>query len=74
MAKDKVVELVTKEEIKKALCTITLETVDGRPTTYTGVAGYQLLGGVLVIMIHEGATFLVPTSQFTEATITGNKE
>ena len=74
MGKDKVVELVqgkpAKEDVKKALCTITLD----NGVVYENVAGYQLLEGVLIILIHEGATCLVPVISFNQATIEANKE
>jgi hypothetical protein len=75
MAKDKVVELVqgkpAKEDVKKALCTITLP---GENLVFKDVAGYQLLEGVLIILIHEGPTHLIPINSFNQAIITANKE
>lgn len=72
MGKDKVVKFdpVTAKEVKKALCTITLD----NGVVYENVAGYQLLEGVLIILIHEGATCLVPVISFNQATIEANKE
>lgn len=75
MARDKVVELVqdkpAKADVKKALCTITLP---GENLKFENVAGYQLLEGVLIILIHEGPTHLIPINSFNQATIQSNKE
>jgi hypothetical protein len=67
-------EKLSKEEVKKSLCTITLENKQRPSTVYQDVAGYQLIDNVLVILIQDGYTYLVPTSEFTEATITTYKE
>jgi hypothetical protein len=74
MSKDKVVDLVKKADVKKALCTITLHGGVDHIVEYEGVAGYQLIEGVLAILIHEGPTHLVPVISFNQATITANKE
>jgi hypothetical protein len=77
MSKDKVVDLVKKEEVKKALCTVNIITYDpvaDDVATYDNVAGYQLTGGCLVLLIHEGATHLIPTTSFDHVTIKANKE
>jgi hypothetical protein len=76
MSKDKVVKFdtVSAKEIKKALCTITVSTVGYGDRVFTDAAGYQLLEGNLVILIHEGATYIVPLKDVVEICIEANKE
>ena len=73
MSKDKVVDLVKKEDVKKALCTITVATQDGM-SEFTTVAGYQLLEGMLIVFTQEGLTHLIPINNIIDVTITANKE
>ena len=79
MAKDKVVELVqgkpAKEDVKKSLCTVVIDTSYKEVLeVYEDVAGYQLLEGCLIILIHEGATHIIPMSSIIKVTIKANKE
>ena len=79
MAKDKAVDAVIKgamdkAEIRKALCTVTVSAVHYANRVFEGVAGYQLLDGNLVVLIHEGATYIVPMKDVLEICIEANKE
>lgn len=78
MTKDKVVELVqgkpAKEDVKKALCKVVVTRLNNVDVVYEDVAGYQLLENTLIILIHNGPTYLVPTASFAEVEIVANKE